>query len=99
MDCYFSNLKVENNELYGRRWFRDWEKISPEDILDVREYISLFEVRESKGLYRIGVFRQQFDDVIEFVEDKTEFRVKNSFVHLYNQLLYRTPIFGRKKKR
>jgi len=94
MAVFSANLRLVQGELCGRTWpWRPYQRIRPEDILEVREYCfgnALLEVRTKAGCYKIGAWRGHFDEIVSFIESNTRFRVSDTWTHRVNRLFYGT---------
>ena len=78
-DSFSSNLKIENGELFGSKWLRKDKRILPEHILAAKRYgmfNPFFKIKTTHGSYKIGIACRQFDDVVQFIIEKTDVEIK-----------------------
>lgn len=92
MYCYSKCLKVVDNTLYGREHFwSDWVKISPEDIVQAKEFGPIdpyIRVWTYKGTFFVGALRRQYGPVTMFLKEHTEFDLAGTIKHDLNKTLF-----------
>lgn len=95
MDCFLTSLKVEGGRLLGKRFFRPWRPIEPQDIAYVREYAlnnPFLEIRTTAGTFRVGIRHPQYDLVVRYLAENTAFDLSGDRVHNLNVALHKTSL-------
>ena len=81
-----------NGQLCGKRSFSSYEPIAPESISAVREYgfnnPFLLVVSDGKK-YQVRPSSKDYDEIFEWLESHTPFKLKGKFVHKLNYVLFR----------
>ena len=90
-------LKMEGDTLCGRLpLHREYRQISPEDVLDVREYcggIGQLRVKTPRWTYRAKASSRDYKRVVGWLEKNTDYCISGSVVNAYNTLFH-GPLFG-----
>ena len=96
----YRRLRMLEGRLHGEVARGRYEALEPASISFVREYMVgqafifvngfLAVISEDKK-YGVSVFDDDFDDIIDFIEENTAFEVRSRFAHRFNRLL-RTPL-------
>jgi len=96
MDIFITSLKIAENVLYGKKNKDCWERIYPKQIKNVKEYgfsNPFLQIITDNKKYNIGIFCKDFDKIIDFIENNTNFRIKQSFTHKFNQIFFKKKLF------
>jgi hypothetical protein len=88
-------LEVRSGELWGKKGKQAPSRIAPAAIISVREYgfnNPFLQVEAHGQKYRLRAWDRQYDEIVDFVEQHTEFRLRRKLVYRVNRLLFRTSL-------
>lgn len=82
---------MEGGKLFARKGWKAFEPVNPESITYVREYgwnrpFLLVVIDDEK--YKARPWWKDYNRIIDFIEEHTEFRLRNKFVHWWNRFWY-----------
>jgi len=96
----YRRLRVIEGRLHGKVARDRYEPLEPASISAVREYMAgqtfisvnafLVVVSDHKK-YGVSVYDDDFEKIVDLIEENTAFEIRSRFVHRYNKLL-RTPL-------
>jgi len=90
--CFSSTLKVEGDQLFGRR-VRKYCEIKPGDIVEVREFSfsnPFLAVTTRNCRFHVGALNNQYGDVVRILESYVGSDFCHSLAHRFNVVIYRS---------